>query len=58
MSKKKAFPLRVDEKIWQAMRVWAEDELRSSNGQIEYVLREALRRAGRLPGGGKKQNSD
>ena len=49
MSKRKAFALRVDEKTFAAMQRWAEDDLRSLNGQIEYVLREALRKAGRLP---------
>jgi hypothetical protein len=49
MAKKKAFPLRVNEEIWEAMRRWSDDELRSVNAQIEYVLRDALRRAGRLP---------
>ena len=48
MANKKAFPLRVDEEIWEAMRRWSEDELRSVNAQIEFVLRDALRRAGRF----------
>ena len=48
MANKKAFPLRVDEDIWEAMRRWSEDELRSVNAQIEFVLRDALRRAGRI----------
>ena len=58
MAKKKAFPLRVNEDVWQAMRIWSDDELRSVNAQIEYVLRDALRKAGRLRSGGpdsKKQ---
>ena len=46
---KKAFPLRIGEDIWEAMRRWSNDELRSVNAQIEYVLRDALRKAGRLP---------
>jgi len=45
---KKAFPLRIDEANWDALRRWADDELRSVNAQIEYLLRESLRRAGRL----------
>ena len=49
MSAKKAFPLRINEEIWQAVRRWSDDELRSVNAQIEYVLRDALRKAGRLP---------
>lgn len=48
MANKKAIPLRINEEIWDAMRRWSDDELRSLNAQIEYVLREALRRAGRL----------
>jgi hypothetical protein len=46
---KKAFPLRIDEEIWEAVRRWSDDELRSVNAQIEYALRDALRKAGRLP---------
>ena len=49
MAAKKAFPLRINEEIWKAVRRWSDDELRSVNAQIEYVLRDALRRAGRLP---------
>ena len=48
MAAKKAFPLRINEDIWQAVRRWSDDELRSVNAQIEYVLRDALRKAGRL----------
>ena len=49
MAKKKAFPLRIDEDTWNALRRWSDDELRSVNAQIEYVLRDALRNTGRLP---------
>jgi hypothetical protein len=49
MAKKRAFPLRINEEIWQAVRRWSDDELRSVNAQIEYILRDALRKAGRLP---------
>ena len=49
MSARKAFALRIDEKTLAAMQRWAEDDLRSLNAQIEFVLREALRKAGRLP---------
>ncbi len=45
---KKSYPLRIHEDILTAMKRWSDDELRSLNGQIEYVLRDALRRAGRL----------
>lgn len=47
--RKKSLPLRLDPRIYAAMQRWADDELRSLNAQIEWVLREALRRAGRLP---------
>lgn len=48
MAKRDAFLLRVDPRILAALRKWADDELRSINGQIEFVLRKALRDAGRL----------
>lgn len=50
MAQKKAIPLRINEETWKALRRWSDDELRSLNAQIEYLLRDALRRAGRLPG--------
>jgi hypothetical protein len=43
-----SFLLRVDPKVLEALRRWADDELRSVNGQVDYVLRKALREAGRL----------
>jgi hypothetical protein len=46
---KKRFLLRLDPMVYDALARWAADELRSVNGQIEYVLLEALRRAGRQP---------
>jgi len=49
MSARKAFALRIDPKTLAAMHRWADDDLRSLNAQIEFVLREALRKAGRLP---------
>lgn len=45
---KKAFALRIEETVLQALQHWADDEFRSVNGQIEYLLREALVQAGRL----------
>ena len=48
MSARKAFALRIDEKTLKAVHRWAEDDLRSLNAQIEFVLRDALRKAGRL----------
>jgi len=45
---KKAFALRIDEQMLQALQQWADDEFRSVNGQIEFVLRDALIKAGRV----------
>lgn len=50
MAERKAFALRIDPATLAAMQRWANDDLRSLNAQIEYVLREALRQSGRLPG--------
>ena len=50
MARRKAFALRIDEKTLAAMQRWANDDLRSLNSQIEFILRESLRKAGRLPG--------
>lgn len=47
MAEKKPFLLRVDRSLLEAYQRWAADELRSVNGQLEFVLRDALRRAGR-----------
>ena len=46
---RESFLLRTDPKILEALRRWAEDELRSTNGQLDFLLREALKNAGRLP---------
>ena len=51
MAEKKAYPLRISSDVLDALQRWAEDELRSVNAQIEYVLREALRKSGRLKAG-------
>jgi len=48
MSEKKAYTLRINAEVLAAAQRWADDELRSLNAQIEYVLREALRKAGRI----------
>ena len=48
MASRKSFALRVEKKTYDAMQRWAKDDLRSLNAQIEFVLREALRKAGRL----------
>ena len=49
MAKHDSFLLRIDPAVLAAMKKWAADELRSTNGQIEFLLREALKRAQRLP---------
>ncbi|RDS81196.1 Arc family DNA binding domain-containing protein [Dyella monticola] len=47
-AEKKAYPLRISATVLEAMQRWADDELRSVNAQIEYVLRHALQESGRL----------
>jgi hypothetical protein len=49
MADRKVYPLRVDPHLYDALARWAADDLRSVNAQIEFLLRESLRRAGRLP---------
>jgi hypothetical protein len=48
MAAKKSFPLRVNPDVLAAMQRWSDDELRSVNAQIEYVLRKALVESGRV----------
>ena len=48
MAQKKNFALRIDPKLYAAIERWAEDEMRSVNAHIEFVLREAVRKTGRL----------
>ncbi|NOY49922.1 MAG: Arc family DNA-binding protein [Chlorobi bacterium] len=47
MAKKKAFVLRVQPEMMEALEKWAQDEFRSVNGQIEFLLNEALKKNGR-----------
>ena len=47
MAAKKKFLLRIDPDLYGALEKWAADELRSVNAQMEFALREALRKAGR-----------
>jgi hypothetical protein len=49
VAERKAFLLRIDPAILDALQQWADDELRSLNGQIEFVLRRLLQSEGRLP---------
>ena len=48
MADRKAFLLRIDPAVLEALQHWADDELRSLNGQIEFLLRRVLREEGRL----------
>lgn len=48
MAEKKAFALRIDSEIMKSLEKWAGDEFRSINGQIEYLLHQALVKSGRL----------
>jgi hypothetical protein len=48
MGKRKAFPLRIDPKLYEVLEKWAQDELRSVNAQIEILLKEAAKKSGRL----------
>ena len=49
MAERKPFLLRLEPATLEALQKWASDELRSLNGQIEYLLRESLKEAGRFP---------
>ena len=58
MAAKKTFVLRIDENTYAALEKWAADEFRSVNGQLEWVISQALREAGRAPRAGKKEETD
>ncbi len=49
MAERKPFLLRMDPELHEALQRWSSDEFRSINGQIEFLLRQALKDAGRLP---------
>ncbi|MEZ4920216.1 MAG: Arc family DNA-binding protein [Saprospiraceae bacterium] len=49
MSQKKSFVLRIDEATYEALEKWAADEFRSVNGQLEYIIHQALKKEGRTP---------
>ena len=53
MAERKSFLIRIDAQTLDLVKEWADDEVRSLNGHVEFLLREALRRSGRLksPGG-------
>jgi hypothetical protein len=54
MAERKAFLLRIDPALWAELEAWAQSELRSVNGQVEYLLRQAV---GRRKGGSAPANS-
>jgi len=54
VAEKKAYLLRMDRAVHDALHKWAADELRSVNAQIEFILRRALWQAGRLRGRGRR----
>ncbi|MCL6477094.1 MAG: hypothetical protein K6T65_01635 [Peptococcaceae bacterium] len=58
MAARKSFPLRIDPGLYEVLERWAADELRSVNGHIEFLLREAARKAGRLPGGAPRPREE
>jgi len=58
LSAEKRFLLRLDPRVYRALRRWADDELRSVNGQIEFLLRRALRDAGRAAEAPKDEKPD
>lgn len=55
MAEKKAFALRMSADMLKAVEKWAADEFRSTNGQIEWIIQEALKKAGRLPKPGQEE---
>jgi hypothetical protein len=59
VAQRKQYLLRIDPELWREVEKWAADELRSVNAQIEYVLREAVRkRTGRSPGASRDRLPD
>ena len=57
MAERVPYLLRLDPEVIEALRKWAGDDMRSLNAEIEYLLRRALREAGRLPGDGSARGS-
>jgi hypothetical protein len=58
LAERKNYPLRLDPEVYEAVRRWADDELRSVNAQIEFLLTRALRDAGRAPRGKRGSGED
>jgi len=57
MAEKKSFLLRIDTEKFEALEKWAADEFRSVNGQVEWLIHQALKNAGRMPSDNKKQTN-
>ena len=55
---KKNFALRIDSEVYDAIEKWATDEFRSANGQIDWILAEALKKAKRYPKKGVKETGN
>ena len=55
--KTKSFILRIDSDTMDAIEAWAADEFRSTNGQLQWIVTEALRKAGRLPSAKRTKRS-
>jgi len=55
---KKSFALRVDAEVYEAIERWAADEFRSTNGQIEWIIAEALKKAKRYPKKSTQKSKD
>ena len=58
MSQKKSILLRIDPRTFKALEKWAADEFRSTNGQILYILDQALKKSGRVPKSQKTRSGE
>jgi len=58
MKLRKSFLLRINPDLYEALEAWAQQELRSINGQIEYILKEALRKHGRRTDDSEQETTD
>ncbi|KAF0162327.1 MAG: hypothetical protein FD188_281 [Ignavibacteria bacterium] len=58
MAEKKKFLLRIDDRLYASLEKWAADELRSINAQIEFILKDAAKKAGRLKDAAEEPKAD
>jgi hypothetical protein len=58
VAERRPFLLRIDPALFEVLQRWANDEVRSLNGQVEYLLTRAVREAGRLRAGDRSQNPE